>query len=278
MPDGQLYHIDCIHQYPEDFHVERMPGKHTEVIFGNGSSVSHTPCPHKPRAIAAKSGYYSDWSVYAQSAHPSIGNMYSEWSVPGVPKSHGPAPPLVASAVYFFNGLEDGGGHHGNATLILQPVLQYGKSGCLLNPTKHKDWYLTSYLVNGNGRAYCGKNLGPLKTGERLSGEMKLQPGGNNTWKVLSTRMSTGEVSTQTTSLGEAIINAAYLTLEGMVIYSCEAYPPQGKLQFSNNSLADASGAKLTPKWVSEKRHSECKQDVSVDSDGSVTLEWNPAA
>ena len=31
-------------------------------------------------------------------------------------------------------GLEDGGGHHGASTLILQPVLQYGKSGCVLNP------------------------------------------------------------------------------------------------------------------------------------------------
>jgi hypothetical protein len=115
MPDGKLYHADCIHQYPEDFHVERLSGEGTEVVFSNGSSVEHTPCPHPPREITSESGYYSDWSVYAQSAHEEgIGRMYSEWVVPAKPKSRGPAPPLVESSVYLFNGLEDGGGHHGN--------------------------------------------------------------------------------------------------------------------------------------------------------------------
>ena len=55
----------------------------------------------------------------------------------------GPAPPLISSSIYLFNGLEDGGGVPGKASLILQPVLSYGKSGCLINPLHFGDWYLT---------------------------------------------------------------------------------------------------------------------------------------
>lgn len=65
-------------------------------------------------------------------------------------------------------GLEDGGGHSGEASLILQPVLSYGKSGCVLNPLHFADWWLTSFYVSGSGRAHCGKNVGPLDQGERV--------------------------------------------------------------------------------------------------------------
>jgi hypothetical protein len=54
---------------------------------------------------------------------------------------------------------QDGGGVSGAASLILQPVLQYGKSGCVHNPLMYDDWYLTSYLVTGSGRAYCGDTV-----------------------------------------------------------------------------------------------------------------------
>ena len=163
MPNGLLYHSDCIHQYDTDFHVEADTGR---VVFADGHSVLHTACSHRPRpapvndAAAMRAGYtgpdlnrdaalaadasrginadpdratpglgryYSGWSLYAGHTHPAaIGALSSVWRVPAKPKSAGPAPPLVASSVYIFNGLEDGTGHGGNATLVLQPVLQYG--------------------------------------------------------------------------------------------------------------------------------------------------------
>tara|TARA_B110000285_G_C14941517_1_gene522246 strand:- start:495 stop:653 length:159 start_codon:yes stop_codon:yes gene_type:complete len=42
--------------------------------------------------------------------------MTSVWQVPPNPKTTGPA---GMSSVYIFNGLEDGGGVHGSASLIL---------------------------------------------------------------------------------------------------------------------------------------------------------------
>jgi hypothetical protein len=42
--------------------------------------------------------------------------MYSEIIVPMKPTTHGPT---GLGSVYLFNGLEDGGGHKGESTLIL---------------------------------------------------------------------------------------------------------------------------------------------------------------
>ena len=103
-------------------------------------------------------GYYSDWSVYAQMAETTklFSEMSSVWTVPPAPKTAGPT---GLASIYIFNGLEDGGGIHGASTLILQPVLQYGKSGCLNNPLLWHEWHLTSYLVDGNGHAHCGERI-----------------------------------------------------------------------------------------------------------------------
>ena len=103
-------------------------------------------------------GYYSDWSVYAKAVElkDHFSFLTSKWIVPETPKSTGPA---GMSSVYYFNGLEDGSGTHGNASFILQPVLQYGKSGCVIDPLLWHQWHLSAYLVDGDGRAHCGPRL-----------------------------------------------------------------------------------------------------------------------
>jgi len=45
---------------------------------------------------------------------------------------------------------QDGGGVSGAASLILQPVLQYGKSGCVHNPLMYDD--LVPYLLSRDGQ------------------------------------------------------------------------------------------------------------------------------
>jgi len=210
--------------------------------------------------------------------------MSSDFVVPEPPTSRGPAPPLIASSIYIFNGLEDGTGHAGNASVILQPVLQFGKSGCILKPSKLKDWYFTSYLVTGAGRAHCGTNLGPLSPGEKLRGTMTLLSGGaaaneGNRWRVDSTRLSTGELSTTTADLGTTTVNAAYATLEAMVIYSCAAYPKSGSVAFTNQSVLDRDGAPTPEPWEKVIKHSECNQDVALPAaqatKGDVKISWD---
>eukprot|EP01062_Namystynia_karyoxenos_P069194 TRINITY_DN6464_c0_g1_i2.p1 TRINITY_DN6464_c0_g1~~TRINITY_DN6464_c0_g1_i2.p1 ORF type:complete len:181 (+),score=58.42 TRINITY_DN6464_c0_g1_i2:362-904(+) len=176
------------------------------------------------------------------------------------------------SSVYIFNGVEDGSGHHGNSTLILQPVLQVGKSGCLLSPTEWFDWHLTAYGVSGAGRAYCGKRL-KVAEGETVVGNMTLTDPATNTWDTVAARPQTGEVSLYSSKLGATVIDAAYLTLEMMVCYSCKAYPQSGSVAFTRNELRDRSMQPLPQRWVKEVRHSECGQAVDIAA-SEVTLSW----
>ena len=85
--------------------------------------------------------------------------------MPENPKSTGPA---GMSSVYYFNGLEDGSGTHGNASFILQPVLQYESPGCVIDPLLWHQWHLSAYLVDGDGRAHCGPRL-KVETGVQFS-------------------------------------------------------------------------------------------------------------
>lgn len=301
MPDRWYYHVDCIHRFDEEFHVSHLSDGVAHVTFAHGDrdDVVLPPCPVAPRrappghdastayedltqsgraSLPKSPSYYSDWVVYAQTVHErGFGSMTSDWKVPAKPASQGPLPPLISSSIYFFNALENSHGSAGTADVILQPVLQFGKSGCLLNPLKFGDWYFTSYQVGINGRAYCGPSIGPLEEGETLRGSMTLTNASSNTWRVLALRMKTGETSSHSTALGSRVLDAAYATLEGMVIYNCKAFPASGSLEFSNNSLLGTDGTLVKPTWQKMQGHTECSQNVEVSASGdSVVLTWDP--
>jgi len=201
MPNGQFLHRDCIHQYDEHVLIADIGEGHFIVTHPNGKKDNLAPCPHRnplsaqPNSSRSLSrgrsssevGYYSDWAVYTQTVNlGGISEFSSQWTVPPKPTSRGPA---GLSSVYLFNGLEDGSGHHGNSSLILQPVLQFGKSGCLNNPLLWGEWHFTSYFVSGSGRAFCGKRM-QVSEGEALVGRMEQT--GTNAWTVSSTRLATG--------------------------------------------------------------------------------------
>lgn len=277
MPSGLYYHEDCIHQFDEPFHVEELTSTASRISFQGSerAALDLPPCPHAPRlhpnssmhSRGAQASYYSDWVAYTQTVHKQgFGSMSSVWNVPTEPTSKGPAPPLVESSIYFFNGLENSGGEAGTADVILQPVLQYGKSGCLLDPLKWGAWYLTAYQVGINGRAYCGASLGPLQAGEQVLGTMTLTDPGSNTWRVDAQRLGTGDVSTHSVALADRVLDAAYATLEGMVIYSCQAFPASGSVSFSENKLADTQGQAVSASWQKMLGHTECAQDVQMPS------------
>mmetsp|Transcript_101279 Transcript_101279/g.285537 ORF Transcript_101279/g.285537 Transcript_101279/m.285537 type:complete len:322 (+) Transcript_101279:74-1039(+) len=277
-----LVHKDCVHHLDADFHVESS-GDGGDVLSHAGRRVELPQCRHAPRrpnalSPRASSGdvespsYYSDWAAYAQYTHKGgLGYMSSDWTVPPAPESTGPVPGM--SSTYFFNGLENSGGVPGIATFILQPVLSYGKSGCIVNPLNFFHWYLTSFHVTQAGRAYCGSRL-PVEEGERLRGVMRLGQD-NRTWTVESTRLVSNETSTYSVDLQGATADTAYLTLETMINYGCEAFPPSDSLAFSGNALADEAGEKVSPVWQRKVDHTECSQGVSIGSDGSVTITWD---
>lgn len=269
MPNGMLFHPDCVHRHDEDFAVHNVGAGRERVLTSSGVTEQE-PCPYPPRRKErvgspkvgnASASYYSSWVAYGVSATTS-GDAYtfmnSTWTVPPEPKSRGPT---GLSSIYLFNGLEDGGGHSGASTLILQPVVSYGKSGCVLDP--FAKWNYLSFLVSGSGRAHCGKKIA-VKPGDLVVGTMTDK--GNNVWDVVS--KANGETSTYTATLDQGVnIDAAYATLEGMIIYNCNEFPGGGgSTKFSGNQLTTRSG-KTHGKWNSIVKHDECGQHVEIDGD-----------
>jgi len=194
--------------------------------------------------------------------------MSSQWTVPANPAKRGPA---GLSSIYIFNGLEDGGGQHGNATLILQPVLQFGKSGCVKDPLLWGEWHLSAYHVSGAGRAYCGSVL-RVKEGDVVVGTMSMSAG--NKWKITANKVGSTDISSIDATLSVKL-DAAYCTLEAMIVYNCGVYPHSNGTTFSNNQLKDTSGATVTPSWTPMVRHSECGQHVTTGNSGDVTLHYD---
>ena len=295
MHDNYYYHRECVHIHDNQFTVESLEGGYERVVQSNGKATTNGPCPY-PRIHTSKMkfdnvakdphgapsapkqlGYYSDWVAYAKTTTGSK-NLFtffnSTWKVPPTPSSRGP---LGLSSIYLFNGLEDGAGHAGNASLILQPVLSYGKSGCILSPTNWGQWNLVSYLVSGSGRAHCGKRI-KVEDGDDIVGTMIDR--GNNNWEVDALHVQSNAKSSYVSKLlPEKTIDAAYITLEGMIIYNCDVFP-KGTTTFFDNELRTASGRRRVIgestldaiEWTSIVKHSECKQNALVGQGSNVTI------
>jgi len=284
MPDGREYPLECVHWLGEGDRVESLPGRLGDVIVdvatGERRHVGNCEASggrRDRRELVVDAGdrlglasYYSSWIVDAVSTHTSFGGMTSNWTVPRAPKSRGPVPGM--SSVYLFNGLEDGGGVPGASTMILQPVLSHGKSGCVLDPLA--GWRFTAFYVTGSGRAYCGRAIA-VSEGDRLQGRMELAEGSQDTWVITADAGSKG-VSSYTASLPGLVMDAAYIVLEGMVVYSCDALPREA-VEFTANALRDAQGHAVTPAWQPQVRHPECAPKASI-AGHDVRLEWSSSA
>ena len=211
--------------------------------------------------------------------------MSSTWQVPPAPSSRGP---LGLSSVYLFNGLEDSGGKRDTASMIMQPVLQYGKSGCVLDPLSWDAWHWIAYLVSGSGRAHCGRIL-KVRVGETVVGNMSRTDHGaanasQQTWTIVASRQATGETSSLSTKLSldaDRLVDTAYATLEGMLIYSCDAFPSAPSTSFVNNQLIDGDGQSIvigaTASWLPEARHTECGQSA-IPEGNVVRVRYRNAA
>jgi len=92
-------------------------------------------------------------------------------------------------------------------------------------------------------------------------------------WRVDAVRVTTGETSTVDSVIGRRM-DAAYLTMEGIVIYNCAAYPASGTVTFTNNTLTDRSMNTVNTTWKPMIRHSECEQAVDAHTNKAVSLSW----
>eukprot|EP00440_Ansanella_granifera_P072570 gb/GFBE01078747.1/.p1 GENE.gb/GFBE01078747.1/~~gb/GFBE01078747.1/.p1 ORF type:complete len:305 (+),score=54.50 gb/GFBE01078747.1/:1-915(+) len=269
MPDGRDYPEECIMRLEEGHRVESLAEAGDVLVKPSGERVELPPCNRSAHADAGspllgRVNYFSSWVVDTVSVHDSITMMESTWTVPKAPESRGPVPGM--SSAYLFNGLENGAGVRGKATMILQPVLSHGKSGCVFSPLA--GWVFTAFQVTAAGRAYCGPNVG-VQEGDQLVGRMEKVSDGE--WTV------TADAGKRGKSVHQAKVdfnaNAAYITLEAMVVYNCKALPASAAT-FTGNKLQTASGEQLAPSWRTEVRRPECQAAADVRSNGDVELSW----
>lgn len=202
--------------------------------------------------------YYSGWVAYAgHVTTEEVDHFTSSWDVPPAPSFN----PLTT--LFFFNGLED---KPHDASLILQPVLQYGFSGC--GGGAH--WTLTSFMVSSSGRAHCGKRL-RVHEGDQVVGDMRREAPGR--WTVTSTEVASGRTSVYHAEISTSIsLVYAMLTMEGIRIYSCKYYPAAGNTTFTADLAA--GGVAVAPQWVRTVSHSECGQDLRVADEGTVIISY----
>lgn len=267
---GRELSDECIHRLDDEHRVESLPDGQGDVLvrLSTGERTVLPPCPGGTGASPEPRNerYYSDWVVDTVYVHEEIGTFLTNWTVPKAPTSRGPLPGM--SSAYLFNGLENGGGVEGKATLILQPVLSYGKSGCILDP--FAGWRFTAFQVTQAGRAFCGPSIA-VQEGDMLQGRMELVDGGD-TWRITADAGPRGR-SVHNVAGASFHANAAYLTLEGMVIYSCAALPGAG-VAWRTNVLADAKGRSLSPRWKTEIRHTQCGPQANF-AGPDVEMAWN---
>ena len=100
----------------------------------------------------------------------------------------------------------------------------------------------------------------------------------DNVWNVTTfVKGREDEVSFNQVDLGDIEIDSAYATMEGMVVYTCDTFPGEGRIDFYENVLKDGKGNGIGDiNWVEEVRHDECDQGVKVGSGGDVSLTWDP--
>eukprot|EP00128_Syssomonas_multiformis_P005494 Colp12_sorted_trinity150504_noHs@33154 len=262
-PSGYI-HKSCVHDLGE-VRVEehKLKAQHNIVHLANGDQIEHDPCPYamipfkKDELFKTKVdaiSYYSGWISYTGYQHTAeYGGMTSQWTVPAAPKS--PVPLLTT--LFFFNGMEE---QLHNTSVIIQPVLQYGHSGC----GGGSKWTFASYIVSGAGRAYCGKMYG-AQTGDVIQGDMNRQ---GRTWTVVTKNLRTNQVSTVSSSSLKPLLFSCNV-MEVIRAYSCGAYPADNGLAFKNVHVYDEEMKEIDMrgKWILYNTHNECGQSVSLAGD-----------
>ena len=149
----------------------------------------------------------SSWVAFAgHTIKEEYDSVTSTFVVPPAPHD-----PKYITTLFFFNGLQDqpsGGG----ATYILQPVLQYGKSGC----GGGGYWSIAAFYVSASGRAYCGKTY-KVHQGDVINANMTKSEDGQ--WTVVAEDVTNNQVSSYTAEQVTTPAIYACITMEGIVVY-----------------------------------------------------------
>lgn len=232
---GQLTRPDCVHQIPAGANVEISDDPRAgDNVTLNGEVIAHyDPCPeapidtrhpgHAPGPTGNGWVEHSQWDVPLKSGD-NIDWLQGYWQVPTSPETNG-------ALIYFFNGLEP---QVNPASLILQPVLQYGVS-----PAGGGDyWAIAGWLVGSNTYA---STLLVVNPGDLIIGTtyQTSASGDKLNYRVEAFDSTTSQLSTLSAwSSGIQWQWAFAGVLEAYNVTSCSQFPASGLAVFYDTSVA----------------------------------------
>ncbi|WIH04093.1 hypothetical protein KHF85_14895 [Xanthomonas translucens pv. graminis] len=189
-----------------------------------------------------------------------LGRIVASWIVPQNPTN------VAGQVVYFFPGLQS------DDPTILQPVMGYRG--------ENNGWDLSSWNCCQDGTVWSSDFI-PAKTGDQIVGDMYATCGTGSPcydWNVDTRNVTTGQsVSLSTTydidSDSHLVMGGA---LEVYYLDSCDQYPPEGSITFTNIGVYDYQMNRVrSPPWRALDQSSgldvQCDYDVQTTST-SATL------
>lgn len=288
-PNGATIESHWKHHDRQTVRVQLPNGTRVDHEFdvgqgGEDMDMSTARAKSRPSSTGSHNpDYYSGWVEY--SGFLSSGNvthMYARWVVPPVPPHYN-----ILTTVFLFAGLEANAHHDVND--IMQPVLQYGHSGC--GGGKH--WSAASFYVVGI-TAHCGETL-RAEPGDIIEANMT-QSAADQVWTLVTTVHSMQKRTSQTGLVPDAgrvhaiVLDSqdsvlhvkathayhwAVVTLEAIRVYSCSTYPGGNSTEFSDIVVEVDHVVVQEPRWNKTVNYHDCGQGVDIINAQTSTVYYD---
>jgi hypothetical protein len=266
-PSG-YYHKDCVIDVGDDAVIE----DDGSVTKSDGTRVALAACTHghyasldeigatataSPEAIEPTvNGWVEDLNKWAAAWYKKV---TATWSVPTKPSHY------ASQTVFFFPGFQPG-----DASTIVQPVLQYGPSAA----GGGEYWAIASWDCN---KSCPHSTLKRVSVGDVIEGTAagtSCTKAGACTWTITTTDKTSG-VSTKLVRKA-AKMEWAAVALEAYNITRCDEYPSSGAENF-DISVENGNGTTSTAAWTkwSPAHVPHCDYTVSSSDHAHAYLFWN---
>jgi peptide methionine sulfoxide reductase MsrB len=203
-----------------------------------------------PAAVVPELG--SGWITYATWVNGSgtpVSSFWTTWTVPPPPDTQS------GQVIFLFNGIQ-------NATMIYQPVLQWGQSGA----GGGNYWAVASWYADGQGGQAFHSSLVQVNSGDVLVGIMTLtgEAGANFSYNCeFQNIANTALPITNVEQLTECVE-----TLECYKIQQCSDYPDATFTGMGSISI-ETRGSRPSISWAANDAVTDCGQHTIVVSDSA---------
>lgn len=214
----------------------RYPHYTKEGVRLDGNALPSHPMMQSRSAKAPDVNGWLEASWYTNSAP--YGGMSAKWLVPSGPATN------VGQVLYFFPGLEDAE----NVQTILQPVLGW-------NGFNDSAWTIASWNCCQGGNA-DHSNPVSVSTGDQIVGAIRGDCAAGSvcsTWDIVTTDNNTAQrtLLKQSSSYGQTFDWVMAGVVEVYGVSSCDHYPSNGFVDFTNVVVQDINKQNTSVPWQS---------------------------